>query len=188
MPCLDCNLYQFIMYFSSGHNLFRTGKRNHYQVISDLIFGPKSLSLLFNCRSVVPYHPWLESSGKFWIRIYIYIYWILIIIRDNTLFQSNACIMKWFLVLSRVRVRQFIGDDGFCCFIFMLENKTWLVSWCESYSVCIESFTGRAFHIREQVILPQYMFTRSCNPFFIIWIIVNQMCCLLYNQISSQKR
>ena len=59
----------------------------------------------------------------------------------------------------------------------------WIIFCCMS-----ESFTGRAFHIREQVILPQYMFTRSCNPFFIIWIIVNQMCCLLYNQISSRKR
>ena len=93
------------------------------------------------------------------------------------------------------------GDDGFCCFIFMLENKTWLVyvrvcrciflSWCESYSAVwvnrsqVErSISGNKLYCHSTCLLGRVIH-------FFFWylgIIVSQMCCLLYNQISLRKR
>ena len=79
------------------------------------------------------------------------------------------------------------GTTDFVVSFSIEETRCWLVVYIDWYKyvnvyeyvifyiIChgvnrihcfSESFTGRAFHIREQVILPQYMFTRSCNPFF----------------------
>ena len=153
LPCLDCNLYQFIMYFSDH-------------------FESKSSSVL-----------------SFQIVIYIYI-----LDRNHhqgcSLLYFKGCLYHGVIDLyHRYEYVDLSGTTDFVVSFSIEETRCWLVVYIDWYKyvnvyeyvifyiIChgvnrihcfSESFTGRAFHIREQVILPQYMFTRSCNPFFLL--------------------